>query len=95
LKQVVVGVVLDEAGRPICSETWPGNATDVKSLLPVVDRLRQRFGIARICVVVHHGMISEHDLAHLLVGALACAKDVVDAARLELSQGLGVEYGLR
>src|SRR5271165_6865334 len=30
LCQVVVGVVLDEAGRPICSETWPGNATDVK-----------------------------------------------------------------
>ena len=24
LHQVVVGVVLDEAGRPICSETWPG-----------------------------------------------------------------------
>ena len=35
LHQVVVSVVLDEAGRPICSETWPGNATDVKSLLPV------------------------------------------------------------
>jgi transposase len=24
-QQVVVGVVLDETGRPICSETWPGN----------------------------------------------------------------------
>ena len=33
LRQVVVGVVLDEAGRPICSETWPGNATDVKPKL--------------------------------------------------------------
>jgi hypothetical protein len=29
-RQVVVGVVLDEAARSICSETWPGNATDVK-----------------------------------------------------------------
>ena len=45
LHQVVVGVVLDEAGRPICSETWAGNATDVKSLLPIVTRLRDRFGI--------------------------------------------------
>jgi Transposase DDE domain len=65
LKQVVVGVVLDEAGRPICSETWPGNATDVKSLLPVVDRLRQRFGIARMCVVADRGMISAETMAEL------------------------------
>lgn len=65
LKQVVVGVVLDGAGRPICSETWPGNATDVKSLLPVVDRLRQRFGIARMCVVADRGMISAETMAEL------------------------------
>jgi Transposase DDE domain len=65
LMQVIVGVVLDEAGRPICSETWPGNATDVKALLPVVDRLRQRFGIARLCVVADRGMISAETLAEL------------------------------
>ena len=58
LPQVVVGVVLDQAGRPICSEYWPGNATDVKSLLPVVARLRSRFGIRRMCVVADRGMIS-------------------------------------
>jgi len=65
LKQVVVGVVLDEAGRPICSEIWPGNATDVKALLPVVDRLRQRFGITRMCVVADRGMISAETMAEL------------------------------
>ncbi len=65
LKQVIVGVVLDETGRPICSETWPGNATDVKALLPVVDRLRQRFGIARMCVVADRGMISAETMAEL------------------------------
>ena len=65
LHQVIVGVVLDAEGRPICSETWPGNATDVKSLLPVVDRLRQRFGIARMCVVADRGMISDETIAEL------------------------------
>ena len=30
-KQMVVGMVLDSAGTPICSEMWPGNTTDVKS----------------------------------------------------------------
>ena len=65
LRQVVVGVVLDEAGRPICSETWPGNATDVKSLLPVVARLRRRFGIERMCVVADRGMVSRDTIAEL------------------------------
>jgi Transposase DDE domain len=65
LKQVVVGVVLDEAGRPICSETWPGNAADVKALLPVVRRLRERFGIARMCVVADRGMISAETINEL------------------------------
>src|SRR5947209_6614216 len=35
LKQVVIAVILDRQGRPICSETWPGNAADVGALLPV------------------------------------------------------------
>lgn len=55
---MVVGAVLDDAGLPICSEMWPGNAADVKSLLPVADRLRARFGITDMCVVADRGMIS-------------------------------------
>src|SRR5512134_2143219 len=65
LKQVVIGVVIDRHGRPLCSETWPGNATDVQALLPVIDRLRARFSIGRICVVADRGMISARTLAEL------------------------------
>jgi hypothetical protein len=65
LRQVIVGVVLDEAGRPICSETWPGNIADVTALLPVVRRLRERFGLTRMCVVADRGMISAATLAAL------------------------------
>jgi hypothetical protein len=57
LRQMIVGVVLDQEGRPICSELWPGNTTDVGTLLPIVERLRQRFGIARVCIVADRGMI--------------------------------------
>ncbi len=38
-KQMVVGAVLDAEGRPLCCELWPGNVTDVKTLIPIVDRL--------------------------------------------------------
>jgi hypothetical protein len=65
LRQLIFGVVLDEGGRPICSETWPGNLTDAKALLPVATRLRERFGIARMCVVADRGMISAATIAEL------------------------------
>jgi hypothetical protein len=65
LKQMVVGAVLDGRGRPICCELWPGNTTDVKTLVPIVDRLRQRFHITRICIVADRGMISKQTLAEL------------------------------
>ena len=58
LKQMVVGVVLDSEGHPLCSEMWPGNTTDVTSLIPVVDRLRRRFKVREVCVVADRGMIS-------------------------------------
>ena len=64
-KQIVVGVVIDGQGRPLCCELWPGNVTDVKTLIPVVDRLRQRFRIGSICVVADRGMISKETIAQL------------------------------
>src|SRR3954452_84571 len=65
LYQMVVGAVLDGQGRPICCELWPGNTTDVKTLIPIVDRLRSRFGIGRVCVVADRGMISQETIAAL------------------------------
>ena len=58
LHQVVLGIVLDENDRPIASFLWPGNTADVTTLLPVVERLRSRFGVRRTCVVADRGMIS-------------------------------------
>ena len=63
LKQMVVGMVLSGEGRPICCEMWPGNTTDVKTLLPVVKRLRSRFGIEQVCIVSDRGMISDATIA--------------------------------
>ncbi len=65
LKQVVLAVVIDGRGRPICSELWPGNTTDVTTLLPVIERLKTRFLIARIGIVADRGMISAATLDEL------------------------------
>jgi transposase len=65
LRQMILAVLLDGDGRPVCSEMWPGNTADVTTLIPVIDRLRRRFAIARVCVVADRGMISAQTLAEL------------------------------
>jgi len=65
LHQMVVGAVLDDNGRPICCEMWPGNTTDVTTLMPQVERLRRRFGIGDFCIVADRGMISAATLEKL------------------------------
>ena len=65
LQQMVVGVVLDQEGWPICCELWPGNTTDVGTLLPIVERLGRRFGIEQVCIVADRGMIRAATLQSL------------------------------
>jgi transposase len=60
-----VGAVLDNTGRPLCCELWPGNTTDAKTLVPVVDRLKGRFGIGQMCIVADRGMISKKTIEAL------------------------------
>ena len=65
LNQMVVGVVLDNAGNPLCCEMWPGSTADVKALIPVIDRIRERFQVGQFCVVADRGMISSETLEGL------------------------------
>ncbi len=64
-RQMVVGAVLDGDGRPICCALWPGNTADVTTLIPIVDRLWQRFQIRQVCIVADRGMISQNTIADL------------------------------
>jgi len=39
---------------------WPGNTVP---LIPVIERLRRRFDIGRVCVVADRGMITAETVA--------------------------------
>jgi len=80
LRQMVVGLVLDVEGWPLCCELWPGNTADVTALLPVVNRLRQRFRVRRVTIVADRGMISAATIAALESEELDC--DYILGARM-------------
>ena len=62
-KQMVLGMVIDGDGIPVCSEMWPGNTTDVTTLDRVAERLQRRFAVRRVCLVADAGMISNKQIA--------------------------------
>lgn len=65
LNQIVVGAAIDDKGRPICCELLQGNTADVKTLVPVVNRIRKRFCVGWFCVVADRGMISAETVRQL------------------------------
>lgn len=65
LNQMVVGAVLDNHGKPICCEMWPGNTTDVKTLIPVTERIRNRFHVGQFCIIADRGMICAETMKEL------------------------------
>jgi len=64
-KQMVVGVVIDGSGMPICCEMWPGNTADVSTIKEMVKRFQNCFGIREVCIVADRGMISNGMLEFL------------------------------
>ena len=66
-KQVVVGMVLDEAGFPKASEVWEGNTHDSKTLDAMLDALEARSGKREgVTVVMDRGIASAENVARLI-----------------------------
>ena len=86
LKQMVVGVILDDRGQPVCCEMWPGNTADVKTLIAVIKRLRARFHIGKVCIVSDRGMISaetvdfleKEEIPYILGARMRNSKEIRD-----------------
>lgn len=64
---MVVGALLTQDGRPQSLIVSPGNSSDAKGLLPVVDRARERFGLKKVWFVADRGMVSTSIIEELEV----------------------------
>ena len=60
--QVVDGLLCDREGRPVAVDVFDGSVHDDKTLLAQVEKLRRRFGLGRIVLVVDRGMVTEANL---------------------------------
>lgn len=63
--QMVVGVVMDDEGRPISCPCWPGDTADAQTIVRVASSLRDRFGVGEVTVVADRGMVGAKNMATL------------------------------
>ena len=56
--QIVYGLLCSTAGVPIAIEVFDGNTADPKTLTAQITKLKERFGLARICLVGDRGMLT-------------------------------------
>ncbi len=57
--QVNYGLVTDGGGRSVAVSVFEGNVNDTTTLLPQVQRVRERFGIRELVIVGDRGMIAQ------------------------------------
>jgi transposase len=64
-KQVVVGLLCDEAGEPVSVEVFPGNTSDLKTFAHQIAKVAGQFGCRRVTLVGDRGMIKSAQIEQL------------------------------
>jgi transposase len=63
--QVVLGLLTDTDGIPLCFEVHPGNTFEGKTLNGIVDKMKSRFTIRRFIFIADRGLFSFDNLQHI------------------------------
>ena len=56
--QIVYGLLCSTAGVPVAIEVFDGNTADPKTLTTQIAKLKDRFGLTRVCLVGDRGMLT-------------------------------------
>ncbi len=60
--QVVMGLLVDNEGRPIGYELFPGNTFDGKTMIKILQKLKEKFELNQVIIVADKGLNSKINL---------------------------------
>jgi len=93
--QVNYGLVTNGAGCPVAVSVFEGNVADTTTLVPQVQRLRERFGIRDVVIVGDRGMIAQTSIDTLkTVDGVAWITALKSAQIRTLLTGGALQLGL-
>ena len=64
-KIIVVGLLTDENGEPLCIEAFPGNTQDPATCSDRIDEIKRRFGVEKLTLVGDRGMIKGQQIEEI------------------------------
>jgi Transposase DDE domain len=64
-RQIVIGLLCDEAGTPVSIEVFPGNTQDPHTFASQLEKVKTRFGVTEITFVGDRGMIKGQQIEDL------------------------------
>jgi hypothetical protein len=64
-RQIVIGLLCDEAGHPVSIEVFPGNTHDPHTVAAQLEKVKTRFGVTDITFVGDRGMIKGQHIEDL------------------------------
>lgn len=64
-KQIVIGLLTDDEGRPVSCEVFSGNTRDTNTFKNQIDKIANRFGIKKVTFVGDRGMIKSAQILDL------------------------------
>ena len=65
-RQIVIGLLCNEEGKPLSIEVFTGNTQDPKTLASQIRKVAKRFGGSEVSFVGDRGMIKTHQIEDLL-----------------------------
>jgi len=64
-RQIVIGLLCDQTGRPLSIEVFTGNTQDTATVASQIQKVARRFGGGEVTFVGDRGMIKNHQVAEL------------------------------
>jgi DDE family transposase len=64
-RQIVIGLLCDEAGHPVSIEVFPGNTHDPQTFAAQINKVKARFGVHEITFIGDRGMIKGQQIEDL------------------------------
>jgi len=63
--QIVLALLVSQEGLPIAYEVFPGKTAEIKTLVPVLQKIKTRFELDQIVFVADRGLFSEENFCEL------------------------------
>jgi transposase len=77
--QIVLGLLVSAQGYPLAYEMFEGNTFEGKTMLPVLQSFKHRYGLQRLIIIADAGLLSNANIQQLLDGGY----EFVLAARIK------------